>query len=135
MTPGYLLDTDVISALVREPQGRAAKRLTKVGDDRICTSIVVACEIKFGAAKSGSARLGRQIDLVLEAMDILPLESPVEHYYAEVRASLERQGTPIGPNDLLIAAHALTLGLVLVTGNVREFSRVEGLTVENWLET
>ena len=133
MTLGYLLDTSVISDLVRNPQGLAAKQLARVGDETVCTSIVVACELRFGAAKAASRRLSDQIELVLEPLDILPLESPVEHYYAEIRSTLERRGTPIGPNDLLIAAHALALGLTLVTDNIREFSRVEGLAVENWL--
>lgn len=133
MTLGYLLDTSVISDLVRNPQGLAAKQLARVGDETVCTSIVVACELRFGAAKAASRRLSDQIEQVLEPLDILPLESPVEHYYAEIRSTLERRGTPIGPNDLLIAAHALALGLTLVTDNIREFSRVEGLAVENWL--
>jgi tRNA(fMet)-specific endonuclease VapC len=133
VTLGYLLDTSVISDLVRNPQGLAAKRLARVGDETVCTSIVVACELRFGAAKAASRRLSDQIEQVLEPLDILPLESPVEHYYAEIRSALERRGTPIGPNDLLIAAHALALGLTLVTDNIREFSRVEGLAVENWL--
>jgi len=133
VTLGYLLDTSVISDLVRNPQGLAAKQLARVGDETVCTSIVVACELRFGAAKAASRRLSDQIEQVLEPLDILPLESPVEHYYAEIRSTLERRGTPIGPNDLLIAAHALALGLTLVTDNIREFSRVEGLAVENWL--
>jgi tRNA(fMet)-specific endonuclease VapC len=70
---------------------------------------------------------------VLEQVAILPMEPPVEEHYADIRHTLERAGTPIGPNDLLIAAHARALGLTLVTDNVREFSRVPGLLVENWL--
>jgi tRNA(fMet)-specific endonuclease VapC len=131
--PGYLLDTSIISDLVRNPQGLAAKQLRRVGDETVCTSIVVACELRFGAAKAASPRLSEQLERILAPLDILPLESPVEHYYAEIRSALERRGTPIGPNDLLIAAHALALGFTLVTDNLGEFSRVDGLTVENWL--
>ena len=133
MTPGYLLDTSIISDLVRTPQGLAAKQLRRVGDETVCTSIVVACELRFGAAKAASQRLSEQLERVLAPLDILPLESPVEHYYAEIRSALERRGTPIGPNDLLIAAHTLALGFTLVTDNLGEFSRVDGLAVENWL--
>lgn len=130
----YLLDTDIVSDIVRHPAGRAVQRLAKAGEARVCTSIVVACELRFGAAKRGSARLARQLDRVLGLLEALPLEAPAEHRYAEIRRHLERAGTPIGPNDLLIAAQALALGLTLVTGNAREFLRVPGLAVENWLE-
>jgi tRNA(fMet)-specific endonuclease VapC len=133
LTPGYLLDTSIISDLVRNPQGLAAKHLRRVGDETVCTSIVVVCELRFGAAKAGSKRLSDQLERVLEPLDILPLEPPVDHYYADIRRALERRGTPIGPNDLLIAAHALALGFTVVTENTGEFSRVDGLSVENWL--
>lgn len=71
----------------------------------------------------------------MAAMPILPLEAPADEYYGAIRHQLERAGTPIGPNDLLIAAHARALGLTLVTDNVREFTRVPQLSVENWLNT
>ena len=109
------------------------QRIAAVGVEQIGVSIIVACEMRFGAIKSGSQRLARQVSLVLDQIATLPLESPVEAHYAEIRDTLERAGTPIGPNDLLIAAHARSLGLTLVTDNVHEFSRVPGLLVENWL--
>ena len=109
-------------------------QIARLGGGRICTSIVVACELRFGATKSGSQRLARQLELVLGELEILPLEVPVEEHYADIRNALERAGTPIGPNDLLIAAHARSLGLTLVTANLGEFIRVPGLLVENWLE-
>ena len=90
-------------------------------------------EIHFGLERRPSTRLARQVDRVFERLPIMPFESDADRVYARVRASLERRGTPIGANDLLIAAHALALGATLVTDNVREFGRVEGLTVENWL--
>ena len=129
----YLLDTNILSDLVRNPQGTVATRITTVGEDAVCTSIVVAAELRFGAEKSGSTKLSDRVDLILSALDVLPLESPVDRHYGEVRQQLERRGTPIGPNDLLIAAHALALELTVVTANAREFSRVSGLKVENWL--
>jgi len=133
-SPAWLLGTNILSDLVRHPQGMIAGRITKVGEDAICTSVVVAAELRYGAAKSGSKRLSDRVDLLLSALEILPLEPPVDREYANLRHHLTRQGTPIGPNDLLIAAHALALDLVVVTANTREFSRVPGLKVENWLE-
>jgi tRNA(fMet)-specific endonuclease VapC len=93
----------------------------------------VAAELRYGALKSASAKLSERIDLILSALEILPLEAPADREYAALRHHLTRQGTPIGPNDLLIAAHALAHNLTVVTGNVREFSQVPGLKVENWL--
>jgi tRNA(fMet)-specific endonuclease VapC len=129
----YLLDTDTLSDLVRRPQGRIAERIAEVGEDRVATSIVVACELRYGAAKRGSKRLSRQVEAVLGALVILPLEAGVDRHYAAIRAALEKLGTPIGANDLLIAAHARALRATCVTGNVSEFSRVPGLKTDNWL--
>lgn len=129
----YLLDTNMVSDLARHPDGRVVRRIAAVGVERIGISIIVACELRFGVIKSGSQRLARHVNLVLEQVAILPLEPPVEEHYADIRNTLERAGTPIGPNDLLIAAHARALGLTLVTDNVRQYSRVPGLRVENWL--
>ncbi len=133
MSARYLLDTNIVSDLVRQPRGRVAGRLSREGEHSVCTSVVVAAELRYGAAKSGSPRLVRQVERVLAVMRVLPLEQPADEVYARIRCDLQRRGLPIGPNDLLIAAHALAQGLVLVTGNDREFSRVPGLAVENWL--
>jgi len=133
MPYSYLLDTNIISNLVRQPTGPVFQQLAKVGEASVCTSIVVACELHFGAKKSGSVRLQQQLDLILQRLPVLALESPVETHYAQLRTHLEQAGTPIGPNDLLIAAHALTLGLTVVTANQREFARIPNLQVENWL--
>lgn len=128
----HLLDTNVISRLMKEPTGASAKRLARIGDDRVCTSIVVSCELRFGAALRGSPRLATAVERILEAIPVLTLEAPSDDHYARIRKDLQRRGMPIGPNDLLIAAHALSLGLTLVTENEAEFSRVEGLAIENW---
>ncbi|WP_434685616.1 type II toxin-antitoxin system VapC family toxin [Pseudanabaena minima] len=133
MTYRYLLDTNIVSDLVKHPTGKVAQRIDEVGELSICTSIIVASELRFGVEKSSSSRLKQQVDQILELMVVLPLESPVEFYYAEIRAYLEREGIPIGANDLLIAAHGLALNLTVVTANIREFSRVPNLAVENWL--
>lgn len=129
----YLLDTNVLSDLVRSPSGRAAQRIAVVGDATVCTSIVVACELRYGAARSGSPKLAARIAGLLESLEVLPLDQEADRHYADVRIHLERTGQPIGPNDLLIAAHALALDLILVTHNVEEFARVPRLAIENWL--
>jgi tRNA(fMet)-specific endonuclease VapC len=135
MNHQYLLDTNILSDLVKHPSGVVAKRIAEVGEAQICTSIIVACELRFGVEKSGSRRLADSLEKILGALEILPLETPCETYYAKIRTHLEQVGTPIGPNDLLIAAHALTLNLSVVTANEREFSRVPNLKVENWLKS
>ncbi|GAB4286914.1 MAG: type II toxin-antitoxin system VapC family toxin [Oscillatoriaceae cyanobacterium] len=133
MSYQYLLDTNILSDLVRHPQGGIFQQITKVGEDSVCTSIIVACELRFGAAKSGSSRLINQVERILEVLPVLPLVPPVERHYAAIRTHLEQAGTPIGPNDLLIAAHALAMNLTLVTANIREFERVPALSLSNWL--
>jgi len=129
----YLLDTNNLSDLVLNPAGRIAQRIASVGEETVCTSLVVSAVIRFGAFKKGSKRLSSQLEAVLSALDILPLKEPIDERYARLRLALERAGTPIGGNEMLIAAHAMALGLTLVTANEREFSRVPGLAVENWL--
>ena len=129
----YLLDTNIISDLVRRPGGTIGARIADVGEDSICTSIVVAAELRYGAAKSASKQLSERVGVLLSALEILPLEPPADQRYAEIRHHLARRGTPIGPNDLLIAAHALAADLTLITANTREFERVPSLRVENWL--
>ena len=129
----YLLDTNILSDLVRQPQGAVARRIAEAGEETICTSIIVAAELRFGAEKSDSDKLGDQVDLILSAIEILPLESPADREYGKLRHYLSRNGMLVGPNDLLIAAQALCAGLIVVTANTGEFSRVPDLKVENWL--
>jgi tRNA(fMet)-specific endonuclease VapC len=129
----YMLDTNIISDLILNPQGRAAKRIVKVGDDNICTSIIVAAELRYGCAKSGSRRLRRAVEDLLGEITVLPFDAPADSNYGGIRAELEAGGKLIGSNDLLIAAHASAIGATIVTANVTEFKRVRGLKVENWL--
>lgn len=133
MPARFLLDTNILSDLVRRPQGKIAERIAREGEKSICTSIVVAAELRFDAEKRGSERLTTQLEVILSAIDTLPLEEPADRQYARLRKYLEERGTPIGPNDMLIAAHALALDCTVITANEREFSRVPGLKVENWL--
>lgn len=130
----YLLDTNILSDLIREPQGRIALKIAEIGEDNVCTSIIVAAELRYGAAKKQSPRLSAQVEAVLGALEVLPLEPPTDESYGDIRAELERRGQPIGANDLWIAAQCRTLGYTLVTANEGEFRRVEGLVVENWIE-
>ena len=135
-THRYLLDTNILSHLIRNPSGPVFDRLKSILPATACTSIIVSAEIRFGLRKGASKKLQIQAEKVLEAMamDILPLEKPVDLHYGEIRAILYQTGKPIGGNDLFIAAHARALDLTLVSANVREFSRVPSLRVENWLE-
>lgn len=130
---GYLLDTNIISALLRDPAGPAARHVQRVGAQEICTSIVVAAELRYGCAKKGSNKLRARVESLLKTLPILPLDLPVDARYGDIRAELEATGQTIGANDLLIGAHAITQGMTLVTGNTREFERIRGLAVENWL--
>jgi len=127
-----MLDTNALSELIRNPRGILAERLNALEPDTVCTSIVAACELRFGAQRKGSARLTQRVELLLQALIVLPLDTPADEHYADIRATLERSGTPIGSHDLFIAAHARSRGMTLLTRNLREFQRVPGLTVEDW---
>jgi len=129
----YLLDTNIVSDLVRNPQGKVAQQIRKLGEAQVCTSIIVAAELRCGAAKKGSTRLSSQLETVLGALEVLPFETPADAAYGSLRTRLEQAGTPIGANDLLIAAQALALGYSLITDNEKEFAHVEDLRRENWL--
>lgn len=129
----YLLDANIVSDLVRNPQGKIAEQIFTVGETKVCTSIIVAAELRYGAEKKQSPRLSAQLEAVLGALEILPFEKPADASYGSIRAQLERTGKPIGANDLLIAVHALILGYTVVTDNEKEFARVRQLAVENWL--
>src|SRR5262245_38667215 len=105
----FLIDTNTVSDVVRNPRGRVAARIAEVGENSVCTSIIVAAELRFGAAKRASSRLTTQLETVLRALSVLAFESPADIFYGELRLRLERLGRPIGANDLLIAAQALAL--------------------------
>jgi len=129
----YLLDTNIISDLIRHPQGRVAERIRQVGGEMVCTSIVVAAELRYGATKKASPELTRRVHEALALLEVLPFDSPADEAYASVRNDLEKRGRPIGGNDLIIAAQALLLQCAVVTDNEREFSMIDGLIWENWL--
>jgi len=130
----YLLDTNIVAELIKNPQGVVARKMLAQGlENFCCTSVIVACELRYGAVKKQSPKLSFNVEQVLNSLPVLSLEEPIVDIYAKIRVNLERVGLPIGQHDLLIAAHALCFGLIVVTANEREFSRVEDLVVDNWL--
>ncbi len=137
MADSYLLDANILSDLLKNPTGKSAARMAVAADRnprKIFTSVVVAAEMHYGAEKKALAKTTADVRGVMANIEILPLGLDVIGHYARIRVELERAGKIIGANDLLIAAHALAIDAVLVTANVREFSRVKGLKYENWLE-
>jgi tRNA(fMet)-specific endonuclease VapC len=132
----YLLDSNALSELIHNPGGPVAQQFERTAADpsnQLLTSIISACEIRFGAAKKGSRILSQRVDQTLTAVTVVPFSIGADATYAVLRADLERRGQLIGPNDMLIAAHAIALDAILVTDNIREFKRVKGLRIENWL--
>ena len=127
-----MLDTNIVSELIRNPGGPAARRV-RAAEGGVCVSIIVAAELRYGGAKSGSPRILRRIEEFLSEVPVLPFDVPADREYGGIRAELEAAARPIGSNDLLIAAHARALGFTMVTANVGEFQRVRGLNVENWV--
>lgn len=138
MTTGitFLLDTNIISALMKDRSGTDTARVRewalRTPDCTLVTSVIVQYELLFGLVRHGSPRLQAAFDIQMQSLLVLPLDEVVGPHYAKLRSHLERAGTPIGANDTLIAAHAMSLGATLVTADA-EFARVPGLRVENWL--
>jgi len=134
MIHSVMLDTNIVSHIMRNSTGAARGRLVALPDGAACMSIITSAELHFGASKVGSVQLKRKIEVLSEYVHVLAFDHPADLIYADLRADLERRGQPIGAHDTLIAAHALSLDLTLVTANIREFSRVPGLKVENWVD-
>lgn len=118
---------------MRDPHGKAAERIADLGPEQLCTSIIVAAELKFGLARGASVRVTERVGQLLQTLTVAPFESPADDTYATLRARLQKIGCRISGNDLLIAAHAIAIGCTLVTDNEREFRRVTELRCENWL--
>jgi len=129
----YLLDTNILIALSKERPGLSA-RLANIHASDILLSSVVVAEIEYGIAKSARPEHNRRVfDTLLAGIQVIPFDEAAARLYGPIRAELESRGQPIGPYDLMIAAHALSHDAVLVTDNLGEFGRVAGLAVENWL--
>lgn len=129
----YLLDGNALSDLIRNPHGGVRRRIEEAGPTNVTMSVISAGELLVGVEKKGTPRLTRVVERLIERMAVLDIDLRVAREYAQLRAALERAGTPIGSNDAWIAAHALAEDATLVTANEREFARVPGLKVENWL--
>jgi tRNA(fMet)-specific endonuclease VapC len=127
-----MLDTNIVSELIRNPAGPAAQHVRAAGN-AVCISVIVAAELRYGCAKKGSPQLLSRVEALLAAVPVLPFDVPADEAYGSIRAALEAAGQTIGGNDLLIASHAAALSATVVTANVGEFRRVNGLPVENWL--
>ncbi len=129
----FLLDTNIISHMIRYPTGTALARFETMEPGNAVTSIIVAAELRFGCVKAGSQRLAMDVETTLASVGVLDWSPPCDTLYGEIRGDLEKRGQLIGPMDMLIAAHALALDAILVTDNEREFGRVPGLKIENWV--
>jgi tRNA(fMet)-specific endonuclease VapC len=131
--PRYMLDTDTASYIMKRSHPNILSKLRKIRPEDICISAVVLSELRFGVAVSpSSARNAEALNAFLKYVQVSPYPAEAAEDYGQIRAELKKQGTPIGGNDLLIAAHARRLGVTLVTNNTRKFSRVPGLKIENW---
>lgn len=130
----YLLDTDVFSEMARGRNSVLRERLLAIGTEEIALSVITEAEVRFGqACRPVAPALASRIEMLLTELPCLSVGRNVVAPYAMLRAALRRAGTPIGPNDCWIAAHALAENLTLVSGNQQEYRRVPGLRVENWL--
>jgi tRNA(fMet)-specific endonuclease VapC len=131
----WMLDTDVCIALIKRQPPELIGRLKKHKPGDIAISSITLAELHFGVSKSTQPDKNRAaLDQFLLPLEILPFDDGAAERYGPVRAALEAAGTPIGPLDTLIASHALSVNAAVVTNNVREFSRVRGLRVENWID-
>ena len=130
----YMLDTDIAIHVIRNRPATVFERLRSLSPRAVCISSITLAELAYGASKSSApARNKAALTLFLAEIMVMSFDEQAAGEYGDIRADLERKGMPIGPNDLLIAAHARALGSTLVTNNVREFSRVERLMIEDWL--
>jgi tRNA(fMet)-specific endonuclease VapC len=129
----YLLDTNVLSEMMKNPQGVVARKIAEVGENSVCTSLLAVAEVRYGIEKSGSKRLAFALSAILRFLKAEAWDTPAELRYASLRVLIEKAGRPSGQLDMLLAAHALALGAVFVTANERHFTQVPGLKVENWL--
>lgn len=131
--PVYMLDTDISSYIMKRSHETVLKRLRKIPVADVCISAITRSELAFGVEISPRRHQDQAaLDLYLQHVEVLDYPSEAAPQYARIRATLKTKGTMIGANDLLIAAHAASLALTLVTNNVREFGRIPSLRIENW---
>ena len=130
-----LLDTNTCIYIINNRPPNVLEKFRKYKAGEVGISSIAASELAYGVAKSGSLKNRKALEMFLAPLQILPFDSQCLWFYADLRASLEKQGQSIGPMDTLIAAHALSIGGKLVTNNVKEFVRVPKLKLENWFQT
>ncbi|NTV05343.1 MAG: type II toxin-antitoxin system VapC family toxin [Chlorobiaceae bacterium] len=130
----YLLDTNICIYIINARPPHVLERFRQVSIGDIGISSITAAELVFGVIKSGSERNRRALEMFFVPLELYPFDATAVWHYGEIRSDLEQRGEPIGPVDTMIAAHAKALNAVLVTNNSREFSRVQGLNIENWAE-
>jgi tRNA(fMet)-specific endonuclease VapC len=131
--PPYLLDTDICSYVIRNRPPQTRARMNAIPLDEQAMSVVTYAELLYGVKKSSSARVNRQVvDAFVRHLSVIPWDANAAEHYGDLRATLEKRGTPIGAMDLMIAAHARSLGATMVTHNRRHFDPVPGLKVESW---
>jgi tRNA(fMet)-specific endonuclease VapC len=131
----WMLDTSICSFILKRRPPSIQARLESLPEDQVGVSTIVAAELRYGVARHPErTRIGLEVEDLLARLAVLPWDDAAARSYGDLRADLERKGTPIGGMDLLIAAHGLALDAVVVTNNRREFDRVPGLQIEDWLE-
>ena len=134
MAVRYLLDTNICIYIAKHNPPAVRARFEQLSADALAMSVITLGELQHGAEKSQArTKALAALEQLQSAIQVMPLTHAVGQHYGQIRSSLERTGQPIGNNDLWIAAHARAEGWVLVTNNEREFCRVEGLVVENWV--
>jgi tRNA(fMet)-specific endonuclease VapC len=132
MATRFLLDTNTVSFHIRESSAALRRRMRRVEASQVALSVITEMELRYGLVRNPKLRIADLVEEFLEGITILPLDSGAAGTYARVRAQLESKGQPIGPLDLMIGAHALSLNATLVTNNVKEFRRIRGLRVQDW---
>ena len=130
--PRFMLDADTVSYAIRG-EGQVGARVLQHQPSELCLSSITLAELRFGAEAKGSQKLHRSIRSFIRDVAVVPFDATAADRFALVAATLARRGVPIGTFDTLLAAHALSLGVTVVTNNTRHFSRVRGLKVENWV--
>jgi tRNA(fMet)-specific endonuclease VapC len=128
---GFMLDTDISSYIIKRRPAALAEKFEKHAET-LSVSVITAAELRFGAEKAGRPKLAELVEAYLERLAILDWTNEVTSHYARIRSELERRGRPIGNMDLLIAAHAVSQRMTVVTNNIKHFSSVPGLKVEVW---
>ena len=129
----YMLDTNIVAYAKNNRPEVVYKRMSHFDPEDLCVSVITLAELEYGVFNSSSPERNQlALTLFLANIEVVPFDDDAAVEYGRIRADLKRKGTPIGANDLMIAAHAKSLGVTLVTNNTREFERVEGLMLEDW---